>query len=62
MAHGDCNVPTCWAEDPRLGSWVSRQREFKRKLDRGQLNNGMTAARAAKIEALGFDWDAINQG
>jgi hypothetical protein len=25
--HGDCNVPHLegWAEDPRLGSWVSRQ-------------------------------------
>ena len=29
--HGDCSVPQRWAEDPRLGSWVSTQRYGKRK-------------------------------
>ena len=52
--HGDCNVPKRWAEDPGLGHWVGHQRSFKRKLDRGNPNPGMTAARAAKLEALGF--------
>jgi hypothetical protein len=55
--HGDCNVPKRWAEDPRLGSWVGTQRKCKRKLDRGELSNGMTAERAAKLEALGFAWE-----
>jgi hypothetical protein len=36
--------------------WVNTQRACKRKLDRGEPSNGMTAARAAKLEALGFAW------
>ena len=54
--HGDCNVQQGWAEDPPLGRWVDRQRQFKKKLDRGEPSKGMTAARAAKLEALGFNW------
>ena len=55
--HGDCNVPQGWAEDPLLASWVGSQRVYKRKLDRGEPGEGMTAARAAKLEALGFAWE-----
>ena len=55
-AHGDCNVSQGWAEDPRLGHWVSMQRTRKRKLDRGEPSNGMTAARAAKLTTLGLAW------
>jgi hypothetical protein len=51
--HGDCSVPKSWAEDPRLGNWVMYQRQLKRKLDRGEPSSGMTAERAAKLEALG---------
>jgi hypothetical protein len=56
-AHGDCNVPWGWAKDPRLGRWVMTQRNLKWKLDRGfpsEGNQGMTAARAARLLALGF--------
>ena len=56
-AHGDCNVPEGWAENPRLGSWVTNQRHRKRKLDRGEPSAGMTAERAARLTALGFVWD-----
>ena len=52
--HDDCNVPQRWAEDPRLGRWVNIQRALKRKLDRGEYGEGMTAERAARLEALGF--------
>ena len=55
--HGDCNVPKGWAEDPALGSWVSNQRVLKRKLDRGEPCQGMTAERAASLEALGLAWE-----
>jgi hypothetical protein len=48
-------VPQRWAEDPRLGKWVNTQRKFKKKLDRGEPSLGMTAARAAKLESMGFD-------
>ena len=55
--HGDCNVPKGWAEDPRFASWVFHQRRSKKKLDRGEPREGMTAERAAKLEALGLVWD-----
>jgi hypothetical protein len=55
-AHGDCSVPQRWAEDPPLANWVKRQRAGKRGLDRGQPSEGVTAARATKLEALGFSW------
>jgi hypothetical protein len=58
--HGDCNVPKGWAEDPRLGRWVDTQRKFKRKLDRGEPSEGMTAAWAVKLDALGFKWNSSN--
>ena len=52
--HGDCIVPRDWAEDQGLSTWVKNQRHFKKKLGRGESSDGMTAARAAKLEALGF--------
>ena len=55
--HGDCNVPRGWVEDPPLGSWVDRQRQLKRKLDRGEACKGMTAAGAVELEALGLEWE-----
>ena len=55
-AHGDCNVPSRWDENPRLGKWIRKQRDCKRQLDRGEPGRGMTAERAAKLDALGFAW------
>jgi hypothetical protein len=55
--HGDCNVPGVWAEDPPLGRWVREQRTCKKALERGEPSRGMTAARAAKLEAIGFAWE-----
>ena len=55
--HGDCNVPQGWAEDKPLGSWVNNQRVRKRALDHGEPSEGMTAARVAKLDALGFAWE-----
>ena len=57
MAHSDCNVPKCWAEDPRLGNWVHTQRTRKRRLDRGERSDGMTVEWAARLTALGFVWE-----
>jgi len=54
--HGDCNVSTLWAEDKPLGSWVHNQRKLKKALDRGEPCS-MTAARAAKLDVLGFKWE-----
>ena len=55
-AHGDCNVPRSWAEDPQLGRWVSKQRTCKKALDRGEPSARITVAQVARLEALGFAW------
>ena len=55
--HGDCNVPACWPEDPSLTRWVSSQRRFKKALDRGDPFPQISAARVARLEALGFEWN-----
>ena len=60
-AHGDCSVPRGWAEDPRLANWVGNQRRLKRKLDRGEPSEGMTAARAARLTSLGLNWDGTKR-
>jgi hypothetical protein len=39
-----------------LGKWVSHQRQGKRQLDRVEPSQGMTAARAAWLTAVGFTW------
>jgi hypothetical protein len=60
--HGDCNVPQRWGEDPQLGRWVDKQRALKKQLDRGEPCRGMTAARATKLDALGFAWELFGAG
>jgi hypothetical protein len=62
VAHGDCSVPGGWAEDRGLGNWVSNQRRWKWKLDRGEPSKGMTAGRAARLMALDFEWDRSHMG
>ena len=58
-AHGDCSVPKFWATDPGLGTWVSKQRTLKGRLDRGEPSEGMTAERAARLTALGLVWNLV---
>jgi len=49
--YGDCRVPQLWAENQRLATWVSTQRDFRR---RGRL----TEERARLLEKIGFEWFA----
>ncbi|MBV8878666.1 MAG: helicase associated domain-containing protein [Planctomycetaceae bacterium] len=49
LAHGDCNVPARWEQDPALGRWVAAQRTLRRQ---GRLE----AARSRRLTQLGFDW------
>ena len=58
--HSHCGVPKIYAEDKPLGEWVNKQRKLKRKLDRDEPCEGMTAARAARLTALSFVWDPAN--
>ena len=62
QAHGDCNVLHGSAEDPRLAKRVGRQWVGKRKLDRGGPGEMMAAARVAKLDKLGFEWDRSRIG
>jgi superfamily II DNA or RNA helicase len=48
--HGHCNVPDDCKENPKLGTWVGKQRAFR---NAGKLS----AARMARLDALGFVWD-----
>jgi hypothetical protein len=54
VVQGDCDVPM--RIHSALGSWVNSQHYLKRKLDRGEPSEGMTAERAARLTALGLVW------
>lgn len=49
--HGHCRVPSGWAKNPQLASWVSVQRQRKKK-------QKLTSKRISELDALGFDWVA----
>ena len=48
-AHGDCNVPRYWIENPQLANWVHRQRIT---LYEGK----MVPERERRLRELGFTW------
>ncbi|MBF0463073.1 MAG: Helicase associated domain protein [Magnetococcales bacterium] len=50
QAHGHCNVPVPWANNPALGLWVQFQRQEYKK---GRLD----PRRIQRLEALGFVWE-----
>ena len=54
--HGHCRVPQNHPADPKLGRWVSQQRQNKKKLDASDPSPWITAERVAQLEALGFEW------
>jgi hypothetical protein len=49
--HGNCNVPTRYNENPKLGTWVGAQRIHYR-LKRSY----MTLSRIQELESMGFEW------
>ncbi len=50
QAHGDCNVPHKWPNNPKLASWRSNQRQHYK-------NSELSPDRIARLEQLGFVWD-----
>jgi superfamily II DNA or RNA helicase len=50
---GHCNVPYRWSEDPKLGSWVVKQRKFKKK-------GFLSAERVRKLDQIGFCWSSLD--
>lgn len=55
--HGDCVVPRGHSENPRLASWVAEQRkQYKLMMDGKQ--SSITNERVAKLDEIGFTWNA----
>ena len=52
LAHGDCNVPQKWADNPKLGIWCSGQRQAYKA-------NELSADRIARLDQLGFIWNKL---
>lgn len=55
--HGHCFVPISYNEYPKLGTWVKCQRRHW-KLRCSDQQSSMTPERIAKLEAIGFSWEA----
>mmetsp|Transcript_4283 Transcript_4283/g.12076 ORF Transcript_4283/g.12076 Transcript_4283/m.12076 type:complete len:90 (+) Transcript_4283:184-453(+) len=51
-AHGDCLVPWEYPDNPQLRYWVVNQRHRYHRRE-------ISADRAARLEALGFDWNPL---
>ncbi|MEN8250939.1 MAG: Helicase associated domain protein [Bacteroidota bacterium] len=51
---GNCNVPLEWPENPKLGSWVGRQRTNHNK-----KSNKLSAERIERLNSLGFVWHTL---
>jgi len=56
---GHCNVPLKWKENPALGAWLNKQREYYRCILRGTQggSRGLSDARIAQLDAMGFCWN-----
>jgi superfamily II DNA or RNA helicase len=53
--HGDSDVPDRWKQDPKLGRWLSTQRQRRKK-------NQMTAEEILKLDSLGVTWKSRDRG
>jgi hypothetical protein len=54
-AHGNCNIPLKFPENPKLGRFVNAMRSDR--------NNGtLSLERIAKLDALGFPWKSARSG
>ena len=49
QAHGDCNVPSAYLENPKLGSWVDTQRK-------DWQNQKISPVRQSRLEDIDFIW------
>jgi hypothetical protein len=57
VEHGDCLVPALYSENTKLGSWVRTQRRWKKRLDRGEENPGITQDRVDRLADMGMVWE-----
>jgi hypothetical protein len=56
QVHGNCNVPSVYAKNPQLATWVKCQRR-QYKLFHENAASNITLARIVELEKLGFEWE-----
>jgi hypothetical protein len=54
---GHCLVPQQYADNPKLGRWVTNQRQSYKLHQEGKPSR-MTEERVRELESIGFDWGA----
>lgn len=59
--HGDCLVPTNYAPNAQLGTWVANQRKHYRLMREGKRSI-MTQERIVLLERAGFQWSIRPSG
>jgi hypothetical protein len=55
--HGHCQVPTHYAENPRLGRWTHTQRHQRRLKSKLYKKSSISQERIALLDDLGFNWE-----
>jgi hypothetical protein len=55
--HGHCNVPSSYASNPPLATWVKSQRRQYKLYFEAKPNTNTTPERIAELESLGFEWE-----
>ena len=56
ILHGDCMVPIRFKENPKLGSWVNKQRKLKKNRDIGK-KSALSTERMELLNDIDFVWD-----
>ena len=56
--NGDCLVPAKYQLNHKLSTWVKKQRQQYRLLQRGEQSS-MTSERIRRLEAIDFAWDGL---
>ena len=54
LAHGNCNVPTEWDQNPKLGQWCYVLRRSYRK-------GTLSADHIKRLEEIGFEWEHVKE-
>jgi hypothetical protein len=54
--YGNCNVPSNYASNPQLATWIKCQRRQHKLYFEGKANT-TTPERIAELESLGFEWE-----
>ena len=49
-------MPTRYAENPKLGTWVSTQRRQYKKFQQDPSTSSMTQERIERLESIAFEW------